>query len=80
MKTKAMMTCVRLRNASSSGRRNRSTHTLVVNAVSAESAEEKQAATMPMEKRTVTTGPKRPPAVKSSISSSVFSGKAMPHL
>ncbi len=77
-KMAAMTMCARLRSRSSSARSKKSTHTLVVRAVSALSALEKLAATMPMVKSTTTVVPNCPEAANMGSRSSPICGKAMP--
>ena len=78
MKRTAIAMWVRLRNRSSSARSKKSTHTLVVNAVSALSALEKLAATMPMVKSMTTVVPSCPEAANIGSRSSPICGNAMP--
>ena len=77
-KATAISAWVRRRSRSSCGRSAMSTHHVVVNAVSALSALEKLAATMPMVKNTTTAVPKRPDAAKRGSKSSVNAGSGEP--
>ena len=77
-KTTAMAICTRRLSRSSSGRCTMSTQKLVVRAVSAESALENEAATMPMVKNTVTRSPNEPVAANMGRSSSPACGRGVP--
>ena len=83
MNTAEIKKCTHLRVFSASFSSVRSTpkismQKLVVRAVSAESALEKAAATIPMVKNTIVASPNRPSAAKKGRMSSLFSGKAKP--
>ena len=76
--TIAIPICTRRRRSSSFGRSHKSTQKLVVSAVSAESALENDAATIPMVNSTTTVWPNSPVAANMGRSSSPCCGSATP--